>query len=87
MSDWQLIVSKDALKALEAIPKKQRDRLWSAIKQLTNGPYESGLDVKPLKARPEWRLRVGTWRVIFRVEQQKPLIAVVSISTRGDAYK
>ena len=60
MNDWQLIVSKDALKALESLPKKQREHLWDAIKQLKNGPYDSGLDVKPLKARPEWRLRVGS---------------------------
>ena len=87
MSCWQLIISKEALKALESIPKKQRDRLWSSIKRLAGDPYDSGLDVKPLKARPEWRLRVGCWRVIFRVEQDRLLIVVVAVAPRGDAYK
>ena len=87
MSCWQLIISKEALKALESIHKKQRDRLWSSIKRLTGGPYDSGLDVKPLKARPEWRLRVGGWRVIFRVEQDRLVIVVVAVAPRRDAYK
>ena len=87
MSRWRLIVSKDALKALEALPKKRRDRLWGAIKRLENGPGTSGLDVKPLKARSEWRLRVGGWRVIFRLEQERLFVVVVSVASRGDAYK
>jgi len=42
---------------------------------------------KPLKGRNEWRLRVGGWRVLLRIDNDKLLIVAVSVGTRGDVYK
>jgi mRNA interferase RelE/StbE len=84
---WNIIFSKDAEKCLLALPRDQRFRIENAIDMLTAGPYNSRLDVKPLKGRPEWRLRVGRWRVVFRVNEGKVIITVVSVKPRGGAYK
>ena len=87
MSEWQVIVSHNASKTLEAIPKKQRERIRSAINTLRRGLYDCALDITPLGGRNDWRLRVGRWRVIFRVDHGNITILVVSVSPRGDAYK
>ncbi len=43
-------------------------------------------DVKALKDRPgEFRLRVGKWRIFFRIEPPD-VIRVGSIDNRGEAY-
>ena len=84
---WDIVIEKRAEKTLASLPKKLRERIMNAIDRLAYGPYQPGLDVKPLAGRPEWRLRVGGWRVLFRVYKDEIIIIVVSVSPRGDVYK
>lgn len=84
---WTIITLNKAEKALGAIPKSERCHIEGAIDQLAKGPRVSGLDVKPLKGRPEWRLRIGRWRVLFLVDKETITITVISVAPRGDAYK
>lgn len=84
---WNVIVSKSADKYVEGLPKQERERVRLAINELVYGPYSDHLDIRKLRGRPEWRLRVGRWRVIFDVEFDKITIVVVKVDSRGDAYK
>ena len=36
---------------------------------------------------PEWRLRVGEWRVRFRYDYQRRTIEVLRVLPRGRAYR
>lgn len=42
-------------------------------------------DVKALKGRDEFRLRVGKWRIFFLLEAQD-VVRVLGIDNRGEAY-
>ena len=84
---WEVVVGKRAEKTLGTLPKPTRERIIQSINKLKDGPYQPGLDVKPLNGRPEWRLRVGDWRVLFLVYNAEIRIIVISVSPRGDAYK
>ncbi len=54
----------------------------TAIEKLPDG------DVRRLEGgHDEWRLRVGSWRVIFTINNKARLIIVLLVSGRGDAYK
>ena len=76
-------LTRKAEKELYAIQKKDRDKIERGIDELRNGL--SG-DVKKLtNFQPEYRLRVGSYRVLFGVEQ-KALIIVYRISHRQSAY-
>lgn len=58
-----------------------RQRIEQAIDGLPTG------DVKPLAGREdEWRLRVGTWRVIYVLDVKQRQIAVLAVRPRGSAY-
>jgi len=87
MIQWTVNVSDEAKKRLGAIQNPERTRIWTAIKMLHAGPYDSGLDVKKLRGRPEWRLRIGGWRILFLADNKKITITVISIGSRGDVYK
>lgn len=84
---WRVAVAKSAAKRIAALPAKERERIVRAVNALVAGPYESGLDVKPMSGRPEWRARVGSWRILFRVEEEAVLIMVLEVGSRGDVYK
>lgn len=71
------------MKFLAKQPKAQQERLLRAISKL---PIEG--DINPMAAHDGlYRLRVGTYRVLFTVENAILTVRVLQIGKRGDAYK
>lgn len=85
MTDWQYIVLKPAQRYLERMQPDDQERIVSALDTLVTD--SSALDIKPLKGRPELRLQVGNYRVLFRVDRDNQLYIVTRIGPRGDVYK
>ena len=80
---YEILFDKPAQKFILKQQPEQRVRLLSAINRLP----ENG-DRKQLKGYPGmYRLRVGDYRVIYTVENQKLIVRVVNIGNRGDVYK
>jgi mRNA interferase RelE/StbE len=72
---------RPAAKTLRKLPRNERERILTAIERLPAG------DVRSLKGRPgEWRLRVGDWRAIIRLNQEDRIIVVTAVKPRGGAY-
>jgi mRNA interferase RelE/StbE len=66
----------------------QLDDLVRIVKALDALVTDStGLDIKPLKGRPELRLRVGKYRVVFLEDRDNQVYVVTQIGSRGDVYK
>jgi len=88
MKKWTIEYSNSAKKYLKTLSKLERERIEKAVDKLQDGPYNrSDLDIKPLRASDNWRMRVGKYRVIFNIEQNKIHITIVDIGTRGGIYK
>ena len=81
--------SKDSLKFLSKLDKKSILRIREAINGLTYDPPIG--DIKYMQGYHDGRkrLRVGSWRIIYRYESEKTLeiIFVIDIGNRGDIYK
>jgi mRNA interferase RelE/StbE len=84
--EWKIIISPIAEKCIVKIPNPYKRRILNAINILYSGL--SG-DIKPLKGQNEneWRLRVGSWRVLMDVDIAERLIIIKYIGPRGDVYK
>jgi mRNA interferase RelE/StbE len=70
---------------IPALNRDVKDRIRKAIEaRLTRAPQDYG---KPLRGtlRGYWSLRVGDYRVIYRIEP--PLVKVLQIVHRRDAYE
>ena len=79
---------KDALKYLQKLDKPMRIRITKHIQILSSDPFHQELDIKKLKGTmDEYRLRVGSYRVVYSVENDKLLIHIIKIASRGDVYK
>jgi len=71
-----------AVKDLKSFQKQETKKIVEKIKLLENGLIG---DIKKLTNHtPEYRLRVGNYRVLFEIEDQK--ITVYRIKHRKDAY-
>ena len=80
---YQIIYDKPALKFLRKQTPEQQRRLVTAI----HGLPDRG-DIKPMAGHPEeYRLRVGSYRVLYTVKGDQLVIQVLSIGNRGDVYK
>ncbi|MCL1994987.1 MAG: type II toxin-antitoxin system RelE/ParE family toxin [Defluviitaleaceae bacterium] len=81
--------SKDAIKFLKKLPQNSSTQIRQAIRKLTLNPPQG--DIKNMKGVPydSQRLRVGSWRVIFRytTEDKLEILLVLEIGNRGDIYK
>lgn len=81
--------SKDSLKFLSKLTPKSVERIREAIYQLTLTPPKGDIKVMQGYSDGRKRLRVGSWRVIYRcsVEQELEILYVIDIGNRGDIYK
>ena len=84
VDDWKIIIAPVAEKRIVNIPNPDKQRILSAINALYSGL--SG-DLKPLKGRDEWRLRVGRWRILMDIDINAHLIMVKYVDSRGNVYK
>ncbi len=71
--------SKQASKFLERQPSETSDRIRHAIDQIPKG------DIVKLKGQDKYRLRVGSYRVIF--DRFGCILFILKIDNRGDVYK
>ena len=79
--------SKEARKALKAMPRDTARLIVEKIETLAANPMASNNNVRKLTNHPGYRLRVGDWRVIYIVYEQTLLIAVARIAPRGEVYQ
>lgn len=78
---YDLVISEEARDQLRALPKEVRKNIGRRLDALQKG--FSG-DVKKLTARePRYRLRVGSFRILFQLEGSK--IFVYAVKQRKEA--
>ncbi len=80
---YRLEITIEAREQLRALPKEQRSKIGQRLDLLQN---DLAGDVKKLAARThEYRLRVGSFRVLFLLEGD--LITVYAVKDRKEAYE
>jgi mRNA interferase RelE/StbE len=86
VAKYKLRIKKSAAKELEAIPRKaDRQRIISRIKSLANDPRPSGC--KKLSGLERYRLRQGSYRIIYAIEDDELVIYVIKIGDRKNVYQ
>lgn len=74
-----------ALRALKRIDRQDQARIRGAIALLAADPRPPGATA--LKGRPGLRVRVGNFRIIYTIEDDKLLIVVVKPGHRREIYR
>ena len=81
---YELIYSPSALKVLEKLDKSIQKRIITALERLRIRP--ESCDIKRLVGMPGYRFRIGDYRVIFDIEQEKLHVLVLKIGHRKNVY-
>ena len=74
-----------ALKFISKLEKDSKERVFKRIRQLGNDPFPS--DVKKLKGEKDvYRIRIGDFRVLYRVISKDDAILVFRVDKRSRVY-
>lgn len=85
MSRYRIEFLKTAKKELLKLPKEIQQRIAAKIDALVTNPYPP--DTKKLKnGGGRLRIRVGDYRIIYRIEEGQLVILVIKIGHRRDIY-
>jgi mRNA interferase RelE/StbE len=83
---WQVIIHRKAEKILKRLDGDVLERIRHALCSLANDPRPSG--VKKLAGYDNlYRIRVGDWRIIYAIEDDRLIVLVLEISPRESPYR
>jgi mRNA interferase RelE/StbE len=85
---FKVLLSETARRQLKALPTNLRDRVKSSLARLGEDPFKPRpkADIKMLRGphRYYFRLRVGDYRAIYVIEDDKVMVAKIIL--RSKAY-
>jgi mRNA interferase RelE/StbE len=86
---YQIVLSKKALKFLDSLDGKTRQRLIGHLDLLADfGFYDKSLDLRKLEGEKNYyRLRIGKIRIIFMLDKPTQTILIRKIAYREAAYE
>src|SRR5262245_50272657 len=83
---YRVEISRPAYKQLDGLPPKLARRIAKKINSLETNPRPHG--VEKLEGEVDlYRVRVGDYRVIYSIEDERLLVLVIRIGDRKDVYR
>jgi mRNA interferase RelE/StbE len=83
---YRVSIKRSAVKEIEAIPqKKERQRIIQRIGQLAKDPRPTGS--KKLSGHDRYRIRQGSYRIVYSIEDNELVVVVVKVGHRKDVYR
>ncbi len=87
---WQIEFDPDALKDLRKLDKQIQTRLVGFLRvrvgQLEN-PRDIGEALSGHRLGSYWKYRVGDWRIICDIQDQRIVVRVLRIGNRREVYR
>ena len=85
MANYKILIKPSAVKELNKIPKKELSKITERINALSNDPRPSGCE--KLVVQNAYRIRQGSYRIIYTIEDDKLIILVIKVGHRRDVYR
>lgn len=86
MAHYEIELSTHAARQLRKLPHEMQKRVAPTIVALASDPRPQG--ARLLVGGPErWRIRVGIYRIVYTIEDDRLVILVVRIGPRRDVYR
>ena len=83
---YEVVLSPKAEKQLDELPTPLRRRITEAIEGLESKPRPHGVK-KLTGAENLWRIRVGDFRIVYTIEDDRLIVLVVKIGHRREIYR
>jgi mRNA interferase RelE/StbE len=83
---WRIEIMPSARRDLNRLQKVAAAAVLEAIDHIADSPQRMG---KPLRLELEglWSARRGPYRVVYRIDEGKRLVQIITIDHRADVYR
>jgi len=81
---YEVLILRRAQRQLRRLPTRDYQRIKASIFALGEMPRPHGC--LKLSNRPGWRIRVGDYRVIYEIDDERRIVTVMDVGNRRDIY-
>jgi mRNA interferase RelE/StbE len=85
VANYSVVVKASAAKELDAVPRKELQRIVKKIRALATNPRPNGCE--KLSGAERYRLRQGGYRIIYAIGDSVRQVIVVKIGHPRDVYR
>jgi mRNA interferase RelE/StbE len=83
---YKVEFAASAAREFRALDRQLQRRVSAKVAELAEDPFPAG--VCKFQGEPDhWRIRIGDYRVIYRVEKRRVVIVIVRIGHRREVYR
>ena len=82
---YAVAILRRAQKELSNLPSPSYERVCDAIRALAGKPRPTGS--RKLSGRDGWRVRIGSYRVIYEIDDDNQSVTIMHIGHRRDIYR
>ncbi len=86
MASYKVEWKHSAIKELEKLPRQMLARIVEAVNDLARDPYPGGTR-KLYGSERTYRIRVGDYRVLYSIYNDKFIVEIIRVKHRKDVYK
>jgi mRNA interferase RelE/StbE len=86
VANYRLKIKPSAAKELQALPKKDRQRVALRVQALASNPRPEGCE-KLSGQHNLYRVRQGDYRILYTVDDHALLVVVYKIGHRREVYR
>lgn len=84
---YRLRYRRQARNYLARLPLKTRTAIVGKLHEIAADPDDPSFDIDVLKGMEGFRLRVGTYRILYTRQDDQLIIEVLKVRPWGDIYK
>lgn len=77
--------TREATRDIKRLDATLRKRIVRAVEELADHPRPPGCK-KLIGYVDTWRIRVGDWRILYRIDDKVLLVMILRVRPRGGAY-
>ena len=85
MAAYKIFFKKSVKKDISTLPQKDLKRILQKIESLMDDPRPVGCE--KLSGQEKYRLRQGTYRIIYSIQDNELTVWVVKVGHRKEVYR
>ena len=85
MGSYRILIKSSAVKEIEAIPQRERQRIVARIQGLSSNPRPPGSE--KLSGQDKFRVRQRVYRIVYSVNDDEPSLLIVKVGHRKEIYR
>ncbi len=86
MPEYKVIFKPSADRALQKLARDVQRRIVGEVAMLAHDPRPAGM-VKLAGDNNLWRIRIGNYRVVYEIHDDRLVVLVLRVAHRKDVYR